>query len=259
MGVNHRNGGQPRQRTGRKHGTRRARDAGAEDEKGHSPARRPVDNRRLPHVLRRLRSEFGKGKAPIVTLIAVTTRDPYRVLASCILSLRTQDGTTAEAARRLFALAPDVHTLAAADVAAVRKAIYPVGFYNTKAPQLVTMARRIVEEFGGRVPDDIDTLLTFKGIGRKTANLVVTAGYGKPGICVDTHVHRISNRWGYVETDTPEKTEMALRERLPRRYWLEYNDLLVSFGQTRCKPQSPICSDCPIAQWCPRIGVRRSR
>ncbi|RMF21322.1 MAG: endonuclease III [Deltaproteobacteria bacterium] len=213
----------------------------------------------MPHVLRKLRAEFSKGQAPIVTLIAVTTRDPYRVLASCILSLRTQDGTTAQAARRLFQLAPDVHALAGADVAAVRKAIYPVGFYNTKAPQLVEMARRIVREFDGRVPDDIDTLLTLKGVGRKTANLVVTAGYGKPGICVDTHVHRISNRWGYVDTRTPEQTEKALRERLPRRYWIEYNDLLVSFGQTRCKPQSPICSDCPISRWCPRIGVSRWR
>ena len=218
-----------------------------------------VDNRRMAAILRRLRREFERVEAPIVTLIAVTTRDPYRVLASCILSLRTQDGTTAEAAKRLFAIAPDVRALAVADVEKVRQAIYPVGFYNTKAPQLVEMARRIVEEFGGRVPDEIDVLLTLTGVGRKTANLVVTAGYGKPGICVDTHVHRISNRWGYVDTKTPEQTEMALRERLPRRYWLEYNDLLVSFGQTRCKPTSPVCSDCPVLRWCPRLGVSRSR
>ncbi len=218
-----------------------------------------VDNRRMAAILRRLRREFERVEAPIVTLIAVTTRDPYRVLASCILSLRTQDGTTAEAAKRLFAIAPDVRSLAVADVEKVRQAIYPVGFYNTKAPQLVEMARRIVEEFGGRVPDEIDVLLTLKGVGRKTANLVVTAGYGKPGICVDTHVHRISNRWGYVDTKTPEQTEVALRERLPRRYWLEYNDLLVSFGQTRCKPTSPVCSDCPVLRWCLRLGVSRSR
>lgn len=218
-----------------------------------------VDNRRMPHVLRALRAEYAKGTAPVVTFISVMTRDPYRVLAGCILSLRTQDSTTAAAAARLFALAPDAAALADSDVADVERAIYPVGFYRTKAPQLVEIGRRIREEFGGRVPDDIETLLTFKGVGRKTANLVVTAGYGKPGICVDTHVHRISNRWGYVATRTPEQTEYALREHLPRRYWIEYNDLLVAFGQTRCKPTSPLCSDCPVARWCPRRGVTRSR
>lgn len=219
----------------------------------------PLDNRRMPHVLKALREEYATSNAPVVTFISVMTRDPFRVLTGCILSLRTQDGTTAVAAQRLFALAPDVNALAKADVKAVERAIYPVGFYRTKAPQLVAMAARIRDEFAGRVPDDIDTLLTFKGVGRKTANLVVTAGYGKPGICVDTHVHRISNRWGYVRTRTPEQTEDALRARLLKRYWLEYNDLLVAFGQTRCKPTSPLCSDCPVQRYCPKIGVTRSR
>jgi len=222
-------------------------------------AARPVDNRALPALLRRLRAEYARGQAPVVTLIAVATREPYRVLASCILSLRTQDATTAKAAARLFAIAPNVEALAAADPRVVEKAIYPVGFYRTKAPQLVEMARRIVAEFGGKIPDDIDTLLTLKGVGRKTANLVVTAGYARPGICVDTHVHRITNIWGYVETKTPAQTETALRAKLPRRYWSEINDLLVSFGQTLCRPISPRCSQCPIAKWCPRIGVGRSR
>lgn len=219
----------------------------------------PVNNRRMPHLLRHLRHAFSQQRAPVVTLIAVSSGDPYRILTSCILSLRTQDGTTAKAAERLFELAPDVYALAKADHRKVRKAIYPVGFYATKSRQLVVMARRIVEEFDGLVPDDIDTLLGFKGVGRKTANLVVTEAFGKPGICVDTHVHRISNRWGYVNTGMPEETERALRAKLPRRYWLEYNDLLVSFGQTRCKPISPFCSRCPIEHLCPRIGVGRSR
>ncbi|HYB98290.1 MAG TPA: endonuclease III [Candidatus Limnocylindrales bacterium] len=223
----------------------------------HRPA--AVTNEVLPQVVRRLRAAYRVSQAPIVTLIAETTREPYRVLASCILSLRTQDATTAKAAERLFAIAPDVGALAAADPDVIAKAIYPVGFYRTKAPRLVEMARRIVEEFGGRVPDDIDTLLTFKGVGRKTANLVVGAGYEKPAICVDTHVHRISNRLGYVKTKTPDKTEMALREKLPPRYWLQYNDLLVSFGQTVCKPTSPLCSTCTLREWCPRIGVTQSR
>jgi endonuclease III len=222
-------------------------------------ATRPVDNRALPAIFRHLRREAARKEAPIVTLIAVTTRDPWRVLSSCILSLRTQDGTTAKAAARMFAKWPDVHAMAAAEAKDVEKAIYPVGFYRTKAPQLVEMAARIVREFSGRVPDDIDTLLTFTGVGRKTANLVVTAAYGKPGICVDTHVHRITNLWGYVETASPEATEAALRAKLPRRYWLEINDLLVSFGQTVCKPASPRCSVCPLEGRCPKIGVTRRR
>jgi endonuclease-3 len=221
--------------------------------------RRSIDNRRMPYVIRRLKAEYEKSDAPVVTLIAVGTGDPFQVLTSCILSLRTQDGTTAKAAKRLFAFAGDAPSLARASVKKVEKAIYPVGFYRTKAPQLVTMAKQIVEKYDGRVPDDIETLLKFKGVGRKTANLVVTAGYGKPGICVDTHVHRISNRWGYVKTGTPEKTETALREKLPGRYWLRYNDLLVSFGQTTCNPVSPKCSECVLEKWCPKIGVERSR
>jgi len=224
-----------------------------------APRMNPVDNRSLPAIFRRLRLEAARGQAPVVTLIAVTTREPWRVLSSCILSLRTQDGTTAVAAARMFERWPDVHAMAAADPREVEKAIYPVGFYRTKAPQLVEMAGRIVREFGGRVPDDIDTLLTFRGVGRKTANLVVAAGYGKPAICVDTHVHRITNIWGYVTTKSPEETEMALRAKLPRRYWPEINDLLVAFGQTICRPISPHCSQCPIERWCPRLGVGRTR
>jgi endonuclease-3 len=224
-----------------------------------TPRGKRIDRAALGAVLRALEREYARHEAPVVSLIAATSGDPYRVLASCLMSLRTQDATTVEASARLFALAPDVESLAAADPRAVAKAIYPVGFYRTKARNLVAIAKRIVEEFAGRVPDDLETLLTFNGIGRKTANLVVTAGYKKPGICVDTHVHRISNRWGFVSTKTPEQTEMALRRRLPARYWLRYNDLLVSFGQTVCRPLSPHCSSCVIARWCPRLGVSRSR
>lgn len=220
---------------------------------------RPVDNRALPAIFRALRLEASRQDAPVVTLIAVTTREPWRVLSSCILSLRTQDGTTAKAAARMFDRWPTVDTMAEADVAEVEKAIYPVGFYRTKAPQLVKMAQRIRDEWNGRVPDDIDELLTLGGVGRKTANLVVTAGYQKPGICVDTHVHRITNLWGYVDTKTPEATEAALREKLPKHYWMEINDLLVSFGQTLCRPASPKCSQCPIEARCPKIGVGRRR
>jgi endonuclease-3 len=214
-------------------------------------SRRGVDNRRIAQVLRRLRVEYDKREAPVVTFIAASTQSPYHVLVGCILSLRTQDATTAAAAERLFAFAPDVHALARARVARVRKAIYPVGFYRTKATRLVAMAKRIVREFDARVPDDIDTLLELDGVGRKTANLVVTAGYGKPGICVDTHVHRISNRWGHVATKIPEHTEAALRRKLPRAHWRHYNDLLVAFGQTICRPIGPRCERCPVESWCP--------
>jgi endonuclease-3 len=141
----------------------------------------------------------------------------------------------------------------------IEKVIYPVGFYRTKAKNIREICRTLINQYRGQVPDSIDELLKFKGVGRKTANLVVTLGYHKPGICVDTHVHRISNRWGYVKTKTPEKTEFALRAKLPKQYWIEYNDLLVSFGQHLCRPISPVCSQCPIAKFCSRISVTVTR
>jgi endonuclease-3 len=136
---------------------------------------------------------------------------------------------------------------------------HPVGFYRTKAQQILAISQRLLDEFGGKVPDDIDILTTFHGVGRKTANLVLAEGYGIPAICVDTHVHRISNRWGYVKTKDPLATEMALRQKLPREYWIVYNPTLVALGQYLCKPTSPICSQCPVAPFCKKIGVQRSR
>lgn len=181
------------------------------------------------------------------------------MLVACLLSLRTQDTTTGPAAARLFALADTPNTMLELSARRIERAIYPVGFYRTKARVILGLCRDLLDRFAGRVPDDIDTLLTLKGVGRKTANLVVTLGFDKPGICVDTHVHRISNRLGYVRTRTPDETEMALRAKLPRRYWIGYNDLLVTFGQNVCAPVSPKCSACPVATLCPRIGVRTSR
>jgi endonuclease-3 len=187
------------------------------------------------------------------------TRDPFRVLIACLLSLRTQDTVTGPAAARLFARARTPRTMLRLPARRIARIIYPVGFYRTKARTIRTVCRLLLERFGGRVPDDLDTLLTLPGVGRKTANLVVTLGYGKPGICVDTHVHRIANRLGWVRTRTPEATELALRARLPRRYWIGLNDLLVSFGQNVCLPVSPRCSRCPVRGFCPRRGVTRSR
>ena len=217
---------------------------------------RGVGNRNLASVMRAVRDFCRAADAPISAFIAETARDPYRVLTGCILSLRTQDRVTAAAAARLFAIAPDARSLSTASISEVRRAIYPVGFYRTKAKRLVEIARILQRDFAGRVPDDIDALLALPGVGRKTANLVVTVAFALPGICVDTHVHRISNRWGYVKTREPNDTERVLRERLPRRYWLEINPLLVTFGQTVCRPVTPHCEVCPVERWCARVGVR---
>jgi len=187
------------------------------------------------------------------------SRDPFKVLISCILSLRTQDKTTGVASEKLFSLAPDIKTMSKLPVKTIEKAIYPVGFYKTKAERIKDICNVLIGKYNSSVPDDIDELLTLKGVGRKTANLVVTLGYGKPGICVDTHVHRITNRWGYVKTKTPEKTEFALREKLPEKYWLEINGMLVAFGQGICRPISPLCSRCGINRYCEKLGVTVSR
>lgn len=210
-------------------------------------------------AVRILRREAPKWQTPVVTLIAEASDSPFKVLISCILSLRTQDSTTAQASRRLFALADSPETMVRLSAKKIEQVIFPVGFYRIKAKTILEICRNLNENYRGRVPDEIDELLKFKGVGRKTANLVVTLGYNKPGICVDTHVHRISNRWGYVRTATPEKTEVALRQKLPKQYWIEYNDLLVSFGQQLCRPISPLCSQCPVAKYCSQIGVTVKR
>ena len=210
-------------------------------------------------ALRILRREVREWQEPVVGVVAKESRDPFRILIACLLSLRTKDRTTTEASRRLFALASTPSSMLRLSRRRIETAIYPVGFYRTKAKQIRKICRRLLTEYGGRVPDSIEELLTLQGVGRKTANLVVTVGYGKPGICVDVHVHRISNRWGYVETKTPEHTEQALRRKLPRRYWITFNDLLVPFGQNVCQPVSPHCSHCKLAGYCDRVGVTRSR
>ncbi|MFN8456356.1 MAG: endonuclease III [Anaerolineae bacterium] len=185
--------------------------------------------------------------------------NPYHILIATILSLRTKDTLTAVIAPKLFAVASTPQEMVRHAAEEIAQIIYPVGFYNTKAQSILEVSRILLDQYDGRVPDDLEALLQLPGVGRKTANLVITAGYNKPGICVDTHVHRISNRWGYVQTKTPEATEFALRVKLPPEYWIEYNGLLVSFGQTLCHPTSPRCSVCPVYQYCDRVGVTRSR
>ncbi len=160
---------------------------------------------------------------------------------------------------RLFAVADTPEAMLELSEEQLAQLIYPVGFYRTKARTIRQISERLLDEYGGEVPSDLDTLLALPGVGRKTANLVVTAGFGLPGICVDTHVHRICNRWGYIQTKNPEQTEFALREKLPPEYWLEINGLLVTLGQNVCHPTSPRCSACPVADYCERVGVTRSR
>ncbi|HOU53981.1 MAG TPA: endonuclease III [Myxococcota bacterium] len=196
---------------------------------------------------------------PSVTRIAGETEDPFRVLVATLLSLRTRDPVTDLAASRLFEVAPTPEALAALPLEVLMDRIRPVNFYRTKAIRLKGLAERLVREFGGRVPADLDVLLSFPGVGRKTANLVLAEGFAGPGLCVDTHVHRITNRLGWIRTRTPDQTEQALRERLPAGLWRPINPLLVRFGQEVCRPQSPWCSRCPLADRCRRVGVTRSR
>ncbi len=206
-----------------------------------------------------LKREVKRWQTPVVGVVANDSKDPFRILIACLLSLRTQDKTTAQASQRLFLLAERPEQMSRLPVGVIEQAIYPVGFYRTKARTIKSLCRDLIKRFKSRVPDHLDELLTLKGVGRKTANLVITLGFNKPGICVDTHVHRICNRWGYVKTRRPDETEMVLRDKLPLKYWNILNDLLVPYGQNLCRPISPFCSRCKISVYCNRVGVNKSR
>ncbi len=213
---------------------------------------------KIDDIVTILKRENKKYIVPIVTIVSMT-KSPFMVLISCILSLRTKDKVTAEASNRLFKLADNPQKMLGLSIKNIEKAIYPVGFYKTKAKRIKEICRVLLDDYEGVVPNEIDELLKLNGVGRKTANLTVTLGYGKLGICVDTHVHRISNRLGLVKTKTPEQTEFALRKKLPQKHWLFYNDLLVTYGQNLCVPISPWCSKCKIFKYCKRVGVKKSR
>lgn len=214
----------------------------------------------LENAIKILRREIRKWKVPAVGIIAESAIDrPFETLVSTILSLRTKDAVTGAASNRLLSRAQTPDAIALLPLGEIERLIYPVGFYRTKARNLRETCRILLEKHGGRVPRDLEELLKLPGVGRKTANLVVTVGYGDDGICVDTHVHRIVNLWGYVRTKTPEETEFALREKLPRKHWKTLNDILVTFGQNLCVPVSPWCSRCPIERYCEKVGLKRSR
>ncbi len=210
-------------------------------------------------VLRVIKRSTQQWAVPVLEQLAKDGPDPFKILVACILSLRTRDKTTAEASDRLFALATDPFTMTNIDINELEKAIFPVGFYRTKAKQIREISKKICEEFHGKVPDTIEALVKLPGVGRKTANLVKTVGYRTPGICVDIHVHRICNRLGYVTTKLPDETELILRRKLPQKHWIVFNSLLVPFGQNQCTPTSPKCSSCPIDDFCQRVGVVTSR
>lgn len=205
----------------------------------------------IHHALDTLIREVESYQAPVVDLIAVQTKDPFKILVATILSARTRDEVTAAAARRLFALADTPKALAALSLATIEQLIYPVGFFRTKAGHLQKLPQGLAP-FGGRVPNTMDALLTLPGVGRKTANLVLAMAFSIPAICVDTHVHRIMNIWGYVQTSTPLATEQELRKKLPRTYWLTVNSTLVSFGQHVCLPRRPRCDVCVLNTCCPK-------
>lgn len=225
---------------------------------GAAPVHR-ADDFPIDAVMAVLAREMPRYQQPLIDQMGGEGATPFRILVATILSLRTKDTLTAVVAPRLFAAADTPEATLALGEERVAELIYPVGFYRTKARSIVQICRILIDRYGGDVPADLDQLLALPGVGRKTANLVLTAGFGLPGICVDIHVHRITNRWGYLRTASPDATELALRERLPREHWIPINGLLVTLGQNICHPTSPRCSACPVAAHCARVGVERSR
>jgi endonuclease-3 len=216
--------------------------------------RRRVSAKVIDRVLRRLSRMYD------ITRFARTNGpDPFRILVGCVISLRTKDEVSYPATERLFRRASTPRSMIRLREATIARLIYPAGFYRRKARQIRTICRRLIDEHGARVPDTIEGLLALPGVGRKTANLVVTLGFDKPGICVDVHVHRITNRLGWVATRHPDETEETLRGFLAPRHWIPINEILVRHGQRICRPVSPLCSACPVAEDCPRTGVERSR
>ncbi|MBN1636540.1 MAG: endonuclease III [Deltaproteobacteria bacterium] len=210
----------------------------------------------IPAIMRVLKKEFESNSMPVVDLIEEQSGDPLKILIGTILSARTKDETTRDASQRLFSQVHTVDDLDKLTEKHLQQIIFPVGFYRTKARHLKELPSKMRELFDGRVPDSLEDLMKLPGVGRKTANLVMAIAFKKPAICVDTHVHRICNRFGYINTKTPFETEMALREKLPRKYWLLFNSYLVSFGQNTCRPVSPRCSVCPVQGFCNQVGVK---
>lgn len=218
-----------------------------------------MTNRDLAETFKRLRAASQNWMQPIVTEMAKQGASHFEILVAAVLSARTLDTVTVKVYPKLFALAKTPRAMAALSEQEIENAIRGVAFPAQKAKQVRELARLLVEKYDGRVPETIEELVELPGVGRKVANLVVVEAFDQPGICVDTHVHRITNRWGYVKTKTPDETEIKLRAILPPRHWKEINPLLVAFGQNTCRPTSPKCSVCPITEFCDKVGVEKSR
>ena len=206
-----------------------------------------------------LKKEVQNYRAPVVDLIQLQTKNPFNVLIATILSARTKDQTTVAACKKLFAKVKTFSDIENISEKQVQKLIYPVGFYQNKAKYLKQLPKAVREKFNDKIPQTIDQLIQLPGVGRKTANLVVAIAFQKPAVCVDVHVHRITNRLGYLRTKIPFETEMTLRKKLPKKYWTTFNSIFVAFGQFTCKPISPFCSRCPVQKYCNRVGVKKSR
>src|SRR3989344_5094084 len=206
----------------------------------------------IEEVIKRLDKETKKFKNPIVSEISFEN-NPYKVLISCLLSLRTKDNVTAKATNNLFNKAKNPKEILKLTTKQIEKLIYPVGFYKTKAKRIREITKTLIENYNSKVPSDIEELLKLKGVGRKTANIVLAFAYHKPALPIDTHCHRIPNRFGWIKTKTPEQTEIELKKILPKKYWIEFNNTFVIFGQNICVPISPFCSKCPIRIYCKRI------
>ena len=211
------------------------------------------------NVIKIIEKEHINWNVPVVTLVGMQTRNPFKVLVSTIISLRTKDEVTIEASKRIYQILTKPEDIFYINIKDIEKAIYPCGFYKRKAIQIKNICEILVKDFNSKVPDEIDTLLSFPGIGRKTANLIIAEGYGKPAMCVDVHVHRISNRLGYLKSKNPNETEELLRKNLDSNYWNKYNFLMVAFGQSLCRPISPHCSRCPIINFCKRVEIKKNR
>jgi endonuclease-3 len=214
----------------------------------------PIDK-----IIEILDVESRKWKSPVDTLVALQKHNPFLVLITTIVSLRTKDEVTIKVCEKLYEKLSKPEDILKLSVDDVSKLIYPCGFYNNKAIQIYDICHRLINEYKSIVPNEIDELTKFKGVGKKTANLVLAEGYSLPAMCVDVHVHRISNRFGYVRTKTPDETEMWLRKKLPKQYWNRYNQILVALGQSICRPISPKCSECPVLKYCKRINVKTFR
>ncbi|MFX0085029.1 MAG: endonuclease III domain-containing protein [Candidatus Hodarchaeota archaeon] len=229
----------------------------------------PLNSEQTNEILTKLSIASKELLDPLVTKISKKRNDPYQILIATILSLRTKDEMTYKASKELFSKADTPEKILNLPVEELEEIIYPVGFYRRKAETIRKISKRILDDYNGKVPDSLDDLVSFKGVGRKTANLVITMGFGKPGICVDIHVSRITQRIGIVPIKgikekepifyDPDSVEMILREVLPKKWWIPINDILVRWGQNICTPISPKCSKCVINDVCLRIGVKKSR